>query len=1016
MANVGEQDLVIGVDVGGTNTDVAVMRGKAVLSQAKRLTSRDVTSGVVSAIEAAIGELESKNDLQKTRNVVERVSRVNIGTTHFINAVIQKKGLAKVSVVRVCGTASTALPPFTNFPADLSDVVKCSVHFVKGGYEFNANEIDSIDEEEIKTCFSALRDRGCRNVVICGVFSPVKSDQERLVVELAKSVHPEASYTLSHQVAHLGLLERENAAILNEALKPLSGLTISAFQDALKSLKLSCPLYLTQNDGTLISSALTREFPIFTFSSGATNSMRGAMWLSGLMNAIVVDIGGTSTDVGVLKDGFPREASTLREVGGVPTNFRLPDVPSIGVGGGSIVNILQEEGRKVTVEVGPLSVGSGLFERAKSFGGDVLTTTDVAMVAGVADLLPLATPPELSPSLVYRVMQEIHKKLETVIDKVKTEQEDVPVILVGGGSMLIDSSRQLKGVSQLIRPPHYDVANAVGAALGQVSGTVDHIVTIDREHPEESRAEKLKESKQLAIEAAVTAGADRSTVTIVEVTEVPVPYVGSTGVASRMKVKAVGDLRGDSYGEKVANKDIGTGRSVGEGKSQVIGDSPNWPFPSAHIESLDKEAGLSEPDVDHAKGLWTLSEHDIECLAIGAGILGCGGGGSPSIGKLLATQAVREGKQIQIKNPFRVAPGSKGRAVPVAFMGAPVILVEKLVNGSETSTALKAAQQLLSSGMYSVGGGEGKENRREIKVSPFTGQEGVWRAEGYQEVDTGNVPLHSSLDYLISAEIGGMNSIEPLLVGAKLGLPVLDADGMGRAFPELQMYLPFIEDSSPYPTCIADNKGEVVAVSHCTSAKALENVLRLETIRMGCSSGIVLGCLGVDEVLSKCVLLSMSGAWTLGRAVVRANMSKRPPYSAITESRNGRLLTTGKIIDLVRTTEGGFNHGRFVVEGFEEFVGKYLIVEFQNENLVAMTVDKPTKAKDKRPKEGDVTTPDLISVVDMETGYPVTTEDVQYGLRVAVVAMAADLKMKTKKALRVVGPRAFKYDFDYLNF
>ena len=198
---MGERDLVIGVDVGGTNTDVAIMRGEAVLSQGKRLTSQvDVTSGVVSAIEAAIGELESKNDLQKTRSVAERVSRVNIGTTHFINAVIQKKGLAKVSVVRVCGTASTALPPFTNFPPDLSDVVKCSVHFVKGGYEFNASEIDSIDEEEIKACFSALRDRGCRNVVICGVFSPVKSDQERLVVELAKSVHPEASYTLSHQV------------------------------------------------------------------------------------------------------------------------------------------------------------------------------------------------------------------------------------------------------------------------------------------------------------------------------------------------------------------------------------------------------------------------------------------------------------------------------------------------------------------------------------------------------------------------------------------------------------------------------------------------------------------------------------------------------------------------------------------------------------------------------------------------------------------------------------------------
>ena len=167
--------------------------------------------------------------------------------------------------------------------------------------------------------------------------------------------------------------------------------------------------------------------------------------------------------------------------------------------------------------------------------------------------------------------------------------------------------------------------------------------------------------------------------------------------------------------------------------------------------------------------MWSFTEHDIQCLAIGAGILGCGGGGNPSVAQLLATQAIREGRQISVLNPFRlvfpwelpvaclpllstigrVAPGTQGRVVPVAFMGAPIILVEKLVNGQEIPVALKAIQQVLASGMYSGDKGDGREGIGEIKVSPRPDQEGIWMAEGYESVDVSNVPLVSVLVQMV---------------------------------------------------------------------------------------------------------------------------------------------------------------------------------------------------------------------------------------------------------------------------
>lgn len=221
-------------------------------------------------------------------------------------------------------------------------------------------------------------------------------------------------------VGHIGLLERENASILNASILAFAQRTIKGFQNAIRALELPCPLFLTQNDGTLTSALAAARLPIRTFASGPTNSMRGAAFLAGLEERIpshhtkpiiVIDIGGTTTDVGVLlPSGFPRQAAALIEVGGVRTNFTMADVQSIGLGGGSFV---RKSG--TTVTVGPDSVGHNLTRDALVFGGKVLTATDVVIASGRADVG--RGKPDVNPGLVSDAMEVVKRKLERIIDK-----------------------------------------------------------------------------------------------------------------------------------------------------------------------------------------------------------------------------------------------------------------------------------------------------------------------------------------------------------------------------------------------------------------------------------------------------------------------------------------------------------------------------------------------------------------------------------------------------------------------
>lgn len=1037
--------VVVGVDVGGTNTDAVLVTINAtppqVVSSSKCVTTSDVTSGIQRAIAMAIA------DSKPSKTHPLDIAQINIGTTHFVNAIIQRKHLTKVSVIRLCGSSSRYVPPFIEFDADLCKHIKGPVFMVDGGYEYDGRVIKDVSKSEIEECVKFSLQNGINNFAVSGIFSAVRNEQEEEAKNVILASSPSASITLSSEIGQLGLLERENAAILNECLKPLSRKTIESFAEAISSLGLNCPFYLTQNDGTIIDKNTALKKPIRTFASGTTNSMRGAAFLSGVKDAIVIDIGGTSTDVGELRNGFPREASSEVKIGGVRTNFHMPDVLSIGLGGGSYVTLEPE------LRVGPRSAGYNLKNEALVFESKEdksnvtrrMTATDIAVAGKLCDIGYPDKVKEINPDLA---LCKIREMVEKVVDQIKTSNEDLPVILVGGGAILLDSSTQLRGASKLIKPIFSDVANAVGAALSQVSGNVDRIYSlmefldqdklsneiekikkkdtpdlkqefIEKEEAkvrklyfERARDTVLKKAEELAISEAVKYGADEKTVDVVEKSDTSLSYI--PGNATRIQIKAVGNLALTkdvvnevfefSLPEKLIKDEEGTDNE--ENIAEKTGEE----------DHLTKQDNLADPLIT-GEGEWILSESDVECVGIGAGILGCGGGGNPHLGKLLGKMAIREGKIIRVVTPEVLKRISESKTkssgincgcIPIAMMGAPLIGKEKLLS-RETVKAIRCLQNVYENG-YCDGNMSSFEFSEHIESS----NSGMKYIKHYNKIIGESSPRNSKslanceISAILCFEIGGGNSMEPLLASSELGIPAIDADMMGRAFPEFQMTTPFIYGRPPYPCAISDDKGRTDVVLEANDAKDVENQLRNSCIEMGCRAGLAASSLRIPQDLETLIPYSLSHAWRLGRAVLTSRQNKTSPIQAIIDVCNGFLSITGKITDVSRETTGGFNRGHVKIEGMENFSGKRAKIDFQNENLVAR-IGKLEEYTDEN-LSVTASVPDLISIVDNDTGEPIPTEDVCYGQRVAVLTLPSHPLLRTPQALKVVGPQAFGYD------
>jgi DUF917 family protein len=353
---------------------------------------------------------------------------------------------------------------------------------------------------------------------------------------------------------------------------------------------------------------------------------------------------------------------------------------------------------------------------------------------------------------------------------------------------------------------------------------------------------------------------------------------------------------------------------------------------------------------------WNVTEDDLESIAIGAGILGTGGGGNPYRGKLLARRHLREGGKMTVVSLDELPNDALG--VSVGGMGAPVIGIERIIRGDEALTALRRLEQRLG--------------------RPVT--------------------------HVVPGEVGGSNSTIPLVVGAQSGLPVVDADGMGRAFPELQQTTFFIEGAPPSPAAIADYRHSTLAFDGLPDAKSLERIARAATVAMGGAASFAFAPMSGAELRRMAIPGTLSLARRVGAAVRETRRRHEPPVAAACAATGGQVLFWGKVTDVQRRLVAGFARGELQLEGSGECRGSAMRIAFQNENLIAWRDGQVKPA---------ATAPDLICLVDELTAEPVTTEIVRYGLRVAVLGIPAPPLLRTERALAVVGPRAFGYDVRY---
>ncbi|ORY06158.1 hypothetical protein BCR34DRAFT_490386 [Clohesyomyces aquaticus] len=956
---MGDTDVVtscaIGIDVGGTNTDAVILGGDRVRAWHKTPTTADIQTGV----EHAIYEVIKKAAVPPTS-----VRSLKIGTTQFINAVLEEDAskLDKVAVIRLCGPYSRGSPPFADFPPRLRRLVEGHFAYVDGGYQVHGQAICELDRAQLDEQISIFKSKRIRAIIVVGIYSPSDPSQEEDAASyLASRLGSDFDISCSHRIGTLGFLERENATILNASLRRFARHVIHGFEIVANNLG-DCRLYITLNDGTLSASSEASYHPVRCFSSGPTNSARGGAFLashqlqdcgSGDIEVLVVDVGGTTTDVcALLKSGFPRQSAAFVKIAGVRTNFTIPDVQSIALGGGSIVR--EHEGRST---VGPDSVGYRLEKESLCFGGSTMTATDLA--------ISNAHTASISPRIKEDAIYEIRRVIELAIDQAKTKAGDATVILVGGGSIVLPST--LSGISQLIRPTHFEVANAVGAAIGKISGAVDRVVVPG----EKTVEEQLEEAKTLALEKCILAGGKRETAEVVEVDIVPISYV--TNGATRLIVRVVADLWED---DEPGCRDE---KSQATYIPHVLDAQDESQVPhkdTSEVKHATQKASTYEVTalVDvityqpNLRGdFWYLSETDLQFLQDGVGVLGVGSCGEPYPSYIACLRQLRTGKPITIRRQDTTPDDAV--ILAAGFMGSPTVYLERIPGEHEISNAIHAV----------------------LKASQL-----------------------SSFDAIIPNEIGGINAFEALLASSRLGKSTFDADAVARAYPYLWQTVRCLNGVSIAPCAVADGHGKQRVLQTQDSPQHAEDVMRDACTKLGSLAGLCVNPIrGTDaRTLPK---NSFSWAWSIGQTIALSRQNKQDPAQSVVEAHNGALLFTGKITSVTRNVACGFTRGITVLESFNDGAadstsapGTQLVVEFENENLSAVL--RKLGHKDCIM----ATCPDLITFLDKTNGAPLGVSDYKYGLRVSVIALRASPVWMTKEGLALGGPQAFGLDTPYV--
>lgn len=348
-----------------------------------------------------------------------------------------------------------------------------------------------------------------------------------------------------------------------------------------------------------------------------------------------------------------------------------------------------------------------------------------------------------------------------------------------------------------------------------------------------------------------------------------------------------------------------------------------------------------------------IDEETIRNISVGAAVLGTGGGGDPYIGELMARQAIQKYGPVKMLEVDEVPDDAL--VVPIGMVGAPTVLVEKVPGRDESKHAFKMMEDYLGKKIFAT------------------------------------MPI----------EIGGVNSLLPIAIAAQLQLPIINADGMGRAFPELQMVTFYLDGITNSPLIIADEKGNK-SVLETIDNHWSERIARNIAIQMGGSSTVAQYSMSGQQVRESGVTGTLSLAENIGNIIRNPQNSKQHPIEQVLEFTGGYALFNGKVTDIDRRTSTGFTRGTVTIEGLEQDKGTELSIHFQNEFLLAESGGKPV-----------CITPDLICLLDSETGIPITTEGLRYGLRCVAIGIACNHKWRTDKGIETVGPGYFGYSYKY---
>lgn len=976
---------VVGVDVGGTNTDAIMLEDNKIIGWAKSPTTDNVTDGIVQSIKQLLDTLPDKHH--------SNVHSITIGTTHLLNALLQEKALDKVLVLRLAAPATTAALPGIGWKKKLREsIIGDAAFIVKGGYEYDGREISALDQAEIDECARYAQDRGIFSVAVTGVFSHVRNDQELRVKEILEKINPRFQVSLSHELGDLGLLTRENATIINASLSSVFYKLRQAIMQVMPALGFHAKLYLSNSTGTTqplvdIDHNITK--PILTLNSGPTNSVRGAGIIAGVSSAIVVDIGGTSLDVGVLEDDFPIMENTpfhITEASQISCHFPRPRIQSVALGGGSIITVKSDTGELI---LGPESVANHLETESLIFGGNIFTLTDVAYMLG-----RLKCESKLSieclkvklqqvhhgdiDNLLQSIDEQMHQRLVDSILKVIVSMEHVSksVVLVGGGAVLFDTSKVQKILKQqymVIMPEHANIANAVGASIAQTSVQVSKLYN----YRETSRANAIAITLFQAVRQLLEQNVLLDTIKIAGTgfRETRLNYLSGDPV--QLVITLVVDLNylekkhyelADIYkhisrimqhvGIKISEETIA--RLVHSQDKEIIAEKTQKQTAAPHSLQELYDIKLPKTLIEHRLKTNVLSKETINDIAVGAGFLGSGGGGNPELGRLIALSLLENKKTIQWIR-LQDLP-DEANVIAFGVMGSPVVLSERLPAIDEGVKTIRHIESITK----------------------------------------------KKIDAIMIMESGGTNATYPFLLAAMLGIPVVDACCMGgRAFPGINMVLANISGEFKQHIAVIANASGSQFMS-ANNFSDMESIARVATIEMG---GIV-----------SLAYLPMTGAqakrWSMPRAlmiaanigrVIRTNQGGSESkidalYKVLSKTEYDGIdeVVRGRIINIMREEIDGFSVGGVLLESLGKGGEvKHHEVGFRNENLFV---------REYASKNIIVCVPDLIIFVDINTFNAVSCEDLQYGLNLILLTMSASKKLKTESAKKIVGRSAFQFD------